>query len=100
MFVCLAAWLFVSSNDVSGRLLNLFIRKVRAGLVEEGESEFREEEFGLTQVFPLTNLGKEVLKLKNAFLEGLTVLKCRIQKTNPNGKLSVAVKIKATTIQH
>lgn len=48
----------------------------------------------------MTKLGKEVLKLNNAFLEGLAVLKCRIQKTNPNAKLSVAVKIKTTTIQH
>lgn len=48
----------------------------------------------------MTRLVKEVLKLSTAFLEGLSVLKCRIQKTYQNDKLSVAVKIKATTIQH
>lgn len=73
--------------SVSGKFLSPFSRTCR-----EGEGKFREEELGLGQVFPLAKLGKEVLKQRTPFLEGLAVFKWRTQRTNPNNELSIAVK--------
>lgn len=86
---CLCLYVCLSHHmvSVSGKFLSPFSRTCR-----EGEGKFREEELGLGQVFPLAKLGKEVLKQRTPFLEGLAVFKWRTQRTNPNNELSIAVK--------